>query len=326
MTLDRRLLQALREAAVHLPANELAAQLGESAVAVRSRMHALRAAGFDIEERPGLGFRLIASPDRLIADDLAARLGACPLAREIVVFAETGSTNDLVLQRGREGTEAGLVVFAERQTAGRGRFGRRWESTARRGLWFSLLVRPELPLARWPRLTTWAAVSIAAAVENATGRRAAIKWPNDVFLHEKKVAGILIETGTDAAGGQFATVGIGVNVNHDFADFPPELADRATSLRAVTGRRFDRTAFAVALLAELDAHWERLAGGFPELVAEASSRSLLLGRWVQLRSGDHLREGLAERLDEDGQLVVRDASGAAEALIAGEITVVGGVS
>lgn len=322
-TLDSRLLRALREATVHLPAGDLAAQLGVPASAIRTQIAELRAAGFEIENRPALGFRLLAAPDRLIADDLTARLGGCPLVREIVVFEETGSTNELVLQRGRQGAEAGLVIFAERQTAGRGRFGRRWESASHRGLWFSLLLRPALPLARWSRLTTWVAVAVAAAVERITGRRAAIKWPNDVFLDGKKVAGILIESGTDAAGQPFAVVGIGVNANHEPADFPPELAERAASLRMATGRPCDRPELAAQVLLELNARLDRVTDAFADLVGEAAARSLLLGRWVQLRSGASLHEGLAESLDENGQLLVRAGDGSAECFIAGEVTVVG---
>ncbi|MGB8169461.1 MAG: biotin--[acetyl-CoA-carboxylase] ligase [Chthoniobacteraceae bacterium] len=322
-TPDCRLLQILREASVHLPAGDLAAQLGASAAAVRTQLAELRAAGFEIEDRPALGFRLLAAPDRLIADDLLARLDGCALVRDLVVFEETGSTNELVLQRGRQGAAAGLVIFAERQTAGRGRFGRRWESASHRGLWFSLLLRPAFPLARWARLTTWAAVAVAAAVERIGGRRAAIKWPNDVFLDGKKVAGILIESGTDAAGQPFAVVGIGVNVNHQPADFPPELAERATSLCLATGRVRDRAELAAEILTQLAARFERLADAFPELVREAAARSLLLGRWVQLRSGATLHEGLAESLDENGQLLVRAGDGSAECFAAGEVTVVG---
>lgn len=322
-TLASRLLRALREASVHLPAGDLAAQLGESPATVRTQLAELKAAGFEIEDRPALGFRLLAAPDRLIADDLAARLDDCALARDLVVFEETGSTNELVLQRGRDGTPAGLVIFAETQTAGRGRFGRRWESVSHRGLWFSVLLRPALPLARWARLTTWAAVAVAAAVERVAGRRAAIKWPNDVFLDGKKVAGILIESGTDAAGQSFAVLGIGVNVNHEITDFPPELTDRATSLRLVTGRRCDRAELAAQSLTQLAARFDRVTDDFPALVSEAAARSLLLGRWVQLRSGTALHEGLAESLDENGQLVVRASDGSVECFTAGEVTVVG---
>lgn len=322
-TLDSRLLGALRAAAVHLPASELAAQLGETPAALRDQVAGLLAAGFEIEDRPGLGFRLISTPDRLIADDLTARLGPCPLVREIVVFAETDSTNELALQRGRQGTDAGLVIFAERQNAGRGRFGRRWESASHRGLWFTLLLRPEFPLGQWSRLTTWAAVAVAAAIERQTGRRAAIKWPNDVFLNDRKVAGILIESGTDAAGRTFAVVGIGINVNQEAEEFPPEIADRATSLRLVLGRSLDRSALAVEVLSQLHARYPLVESAFAELVGEAADRSLLLGRWVQLRSGLHLHEGLAESLDENGQLRVRSGDGSSESFVAGEVTVVG---
>jgi BirA family transcriptional regulator, biotin operon repressor / biotin---[acetyl-CoA-carboxylase] ligase len=322
-TPDSRLLQALREASVHLPAGDLAAQLGASPAAIRIQPAELRAAGFEIEDRPALGFRLLAAPDRLIADDLTARLDGCPLVREVIVFEETGSTNELALQRGRQGADAGLVIFAERQNAGRGRFGRRWESASHRGLWFSLLLRPALPLARWSRLTTWAAVAVAAAVERVTARRAAIKWPNDVFLDAKKVAGILIESGTDSAGQPFAVVGIGINVNHQQGDFPPEFAERATSLRLAAGRPCDRSELAARVLSELSARLDRVTDAFPELVGEAAARSLLLGRWVQLRSGTAVHEGLAESLDENGQLLVRGGDGSAETFIAGEVTVVG---
>jgi BirA family biotin operon repressor/biotin-[acetyl-CoA-carboxylase] ligase len=322
-TLDSRLLQALRAAAIHLPASDLARQLGESPGTVRTRVAGLLAAGFEIEDHPGLGFRLIASPDRLIADDLCARLGVCPLVREIVVFEETDSTNELALQRGRRGAAAGLVLFAEQQNAGRGRFGRRWESASHRGLWFTLLLRPEFPITHWSRLTTWAAVAVAAAIERRTGRHAAIKWPNDVYLDERKVAGILIESGTDATGRAFAVVGIGINVNQEAAEFPPEIADRATSLRLVLGRALDRSALAVEVLAQLSDRYVQVESAFSDLVGEASGRSLLLGRWVQLRAGLDLHEGLAESLDEHGQLRVRAGDGSSEVFIAGEVTVVG---
>ena len=319
--LDARLLRALREARVHLPAGDLAAQLAESAAVIRTRLAALGEAGFEIEDHPGLGLRFLAAPDRLIADDLTARLGPCPLIREILVFAETDSTNELATQLGRQGTPGGLAIFAEHQTAGRGRFGRRWASASHRGLWFSLLLRPALPQAQWARLTTWAAVSVAAAIEESIGVKAAIKWPNDVFLSGKKVAGILAESGADALGRPFAVLGLGVNVNHEPGDFPPELHATAGSLRATAGHPLDRTAFAATLLRALDARLSRLTADFPAIIAEATARSFLLGRWIQVRAGQNLAEGLAEQLDADGHLLLRCADGTLARLSAGEVTV-----
>jgi BirA family biotin operon repressor/biotin-[acetyl-CoA-carboxylase] ligase len=321
--LDARILAALRASEVHLPATDLAAQLAAPLATVETRLAELRRAGFEIEERPGLGFRLVRSPDRLIADDLHARLGPCALAREIVVFAETASTNDSAMLRGRQGAGGGLVIFAERQTAGRGRFGRSWASAAQRGLWFSLLLRPTLPTTQWPRLTTWAGVALAAAIENALGLATAIKWPNDIYLSGRKVAGILAESGTDVNGRPFAVVGIGVNVNHAASDFPPELAGKATSLSIVTARRIDRPELAACLLRELDARLTQVEPDFPRMIAEATRRSLLLGRWVQLQSGHTLLEGRAESLDADGHLLLRKSDGTLSRLTAGEVTIIG---
>jgi len=320
--LDTRILTALRASQVHLPATDLASELAAPLAAIEARLAELRSAGFEIEERPGLGFRLLSSPDRLIADDLLARLGPCALVREIIVFNETSSTNDLATQRGRLGAAGGLVIFAERQTAGRGRFGRSWVSASHRGLWFSLLLRPALPPSAWPRLTTWAAVSLAATIESALGVPAAIKWPNDIYAGGRKLAGILAESGTDSAGQPFAVVGIGVNVNHEPADFPPELQGQAGSLRMATGRMIDRPNLAATLLRELDTRLPQVASAFPEIIAEATRRSLLLGRWIQLRSGHTTLEGRAEKLDDDGHLLLRGADGSLSRLTAGEVTII----
>lgn len=318
--LDARLLTTLRASAVHLPATDLAAQLAAPLTRIETRLADLRGAGFEIEEQPGLGFRLLGSPDRLIADDLHARLGPSALVREIVVFEETGSTNDLALRRGRAGAPGGLAIFAERQTAGRGRFGRRWESASHRGLWFSLLLRPALPPPLWPRLTTWAAVALAEAIEQALALPAAIKWPNDVFLGGKKVAGILAESGTDEAGEPFAVVGLGVNVNHEAGDFPVELSGRASSLRLAAGRVIDRPAFAAALLRALEARLPQLGDSFHEIIAAATARSVLLGRHIQVQAGPAMLAGRAEALEPDGRLLLRASDGTLHRLSAGEVT------
>ena len=318
--LDVELLRALRASPVHLPGADLAVQFGVALDEVEHRLTELRAAGFEIEQRPGLGHRLLSAPDRIIADDLTSRLGPCALVREIVVYEETDSTNERAAQLGAQGVAGGVAIFAERQTAGRGRFGRRWESAPHRGLWFSLLMRPELPLVLWSRLTTWCAVALARAIESATGLRTSIKWPNDIQLGSRKICGVLVETGFDRSGAPFAVAGIGVNVNHEPGDFPPELAEKAGSLRIAAGRMLDRAALAVAILRELDASHAAVARDFPALVAEAGHRSMLLGRWVEVRAGDSLLAGIAERLDADGQLLLRTADGELRALNAGEVT------
>ena len=311
---DARLIRALRLSCVHLLPSELAELCELSRMDVEAGLARLRGAGFDIESKPSLGCRLLAAPDRIIADELYSRLDGCSLAREILVFEETSSTNDVAAKLGRQGHAAGVAVFAERQSAGRGRFGRRWVSPGHEGLWFSLLLRPALPMALWPRLTTWAGVAVAATA----GAGAQIKWPNDVLLGGRKVAGILIESAVDESGGAFAVVGIGVNVNQ--TEFPPEIADRASSLRLHAGQAVNRAEFAAALLAELARLLPIMEQDFPAILAEAAQRSAALGKWVQLFSGTETFEGVAESLDCEGNLEMRMADGSLRRMTGGEIS------
>ena len=325
-TLDVELLRLLHTNRGPLPGADFAAQLRVPLSTVEGRFAGLRAAGFEIEQHPAFGYRLLSAPDRLIADDLTARLGVCPLIREITVFAETDSTNDRAAQLGRDGVAAGVAIFAERQTAGRGRFGRHWESAGHRGLWFSLLLRPDFRVEHWARLTTWAATGVASAIEEASGLAVRIKWPNDIHVAGRKIAGILTETVFEAGAEPFAIVGIGVNVNHEPGDFPAPLAEKAGSLRMAGGRVLDRAALAVAVLRSLDARWSALRSTFPELVAESQRRSVLLGEWIQVRAGQSIVEGVALGLDEEGQLFLRAADGGVRTLSAGEVSIMPAIS
>jgi BirA family transcriptional regulator, biotin operon repressor / biotin---[acetyl-CoA-carboxylase] ligase len=188
--------------------------------------------------------------DRLVAEELQAAIGSALIGQEIIVLKQTGSTNDAILHVAKTNPRAGLVVFAEHQTAGRGQRGHRWESAAGKGLWFSILLRPQIDLASSPRLTAWAAEAVSSAIQNEFSLTPTIKLPNDVQIDGRKVAGLLIEMRAQEKAAHLAIVGIGVNVNQ--SDFPQELRDRAISLAIALGRQVDRQSFAIALLRELD--------------------------------------------------------------------------
>lgn len=321
--LDAALLTALRSAPVHLPCGELAGILHVRPAEVAGAVAGLRDAGFEIEEHPALGFRLLSAPDRIIADDLRSRTGTLHALREIIVFEETDSTNQRAIDLGQSGMRGGVVIFAERQTRGRGRFGRRWESAAHCGLWFSLLIRPELPLIRWSRLTTWTAVIIADVLEAEAGLEVGIKWPNDLEHRGRKLGGILIESLPDKEGRHFAVIGIGLNINHTQEDFPGELQGRAGSIRiARRGEIQDRPALAAAILRGLDSRLGELQDPvFQTVIASAAKRSTLLGTRIALENAGHRVIGLAESLAEDGRLLVRMDDGSVELVGAGEATV-----
>jgi BirA family biotin operon repressor/biotin-[acetyl-CoA-carboxylase] ligase len=196
--------------------------------------------------------------DRLVAEDLRAGLGECRLGNQLIVVEEASSTNDLAWEAEARGAPEGLVVFAERQTAGRGQYGRRWESAPYQGLWFSVLLRPRITLSESPQLTALLAIVAAATIIEETGCVASIKSPNDIYVADRKIAGVLVEGRTKSDKSYVAVAGIGVNVNQTLEDFPAELQATAGSLRMATGRTLARGPLAVALLRKLETGYRAL--------------------------------------------------------------------
>jgi BirA family transcriptional regulator, biotin operon repressor / biotin---[acetyl-CoA-carboxylase] ligase len=190
--------------------------------------------------------------DALSAGKLRADVHPKIIGRDIVVLERTTSTNDSVLEQTLPSTPEGLVVFADCQTAGRGQRTNSWESAAGKGLWFSVLLRPNLGIGESPRLAEWAARTVAETISSEFGLPAILKLPNDVILAGKKVAGVLIEMRAQKNAPHIAVAGIGVNLNHRLEDFSEELRPRATSLALALNRAIDRQQFAAALLRNLD--------------------------------------------------------------------------
>ncbi|MGI9087976.1 MAG: biotin--[acetyl-CoA-carboxylase] ligase [Chthoniobacterales bacterium] len=192
--------------------------------------------------------------DRLDAEKIQAALANQRIGARVLVLAETTSTNDILAQEASR-SSAGLVVFAETQTAARGQYGRRWESAAHCGLWLSVLLRPKISVNQSARLTELLAHVIATTIEQQSGIACAIKPPNDIYASNRKLAGVLVEMRVEASGDYAAIAGLGINLNHASEDFPAELRATAGSVAMIAGRRFDRTDFAIALLRELEARY-----------------------------------------------------------------------
>src|SRR4051812_28624578 len=161
--------------------------------------------------------------DRLIAEELRRGLHGCRIGNEIGVVEETESTNDLAWKAFERGAAEGFVVFAERQTKGRGQYGRRWESAPYLGLWFSVLLRPAMTLAESPGLTSLLAEAVSIGLIGETGLETRIKLPNDIYIGDRKVAGLLVEGRTGKDGSYVAVAGFGINVNQGVDDFPEAL-------------------------------------------------------------------------------------------------------
>lgn len=197
---------------------------------------------------------------QLNADDLRAALCDCTIGHEIIVLEETTSTNDAIWRSATPVTPEGLVIFAERQTAGRGQRGHHWESIAGKGLWFSILLQPRIAPAQCGLLTAWAVHGVTETISQEFSLCPTVKPPNDIYLGTKKLAGVLIEMRAQKNAPHLAIAGIGINANHAAEDFSEELRPRATSLALVLDRHIDRRRFAIALLRKLDFTYRDLRG------------------------------------------------------------------
>jgi BirA family transcriptional regulator, biotin operon repressor / biotin---[acetyl-CoA-carboxylase] ligase len=322
MSLDVQILTALRAAGDGAVSGaDLSQRLHVSRAAIWARIEDLRSLGYDIEASPHRGYRLLSTPDVLHADDLISRLGRTKvIGRDIRVFQETTSTNDVIEKLAHDGVKEGVVVFAESQSRGRGRLGRKWMSPARRGLWFSVLLRPDLRPQEATRLTIASATALRRAIAAQTGLEPAIKWPNDILVHGRKVAGILVELNAELDRIKYVVLGIGVDVNLNAADFPAELRKLATSLKAELDKPVSRPELAVALLRELDRDYARAVGGqFAAVADEWEAHGTTIGQNVVIRMGERQIRGRAESLGEDGELLLRTDHGHLERVVGGDV-------
>jgi len=360
VTTDAQILSALRAAGEGgVSGVELSQTLGITRAAIWARIEELRELGYDIEASPHLGYRLLSAPDLLHADDLIARLhqeaddsktdarwgdpapagepqslankrlagtlappGQHIIGRDIRVFQGTTSTSDVVEKLARDDVREGFVVFAESQTKGRGRLGRKWISPARKGLWFSVLLRPDLRPQEITQLTVASATALVRAIQAQTGIKLEIKWPNDILIRGRKTAGILTELSAELDHTKYVILGIGVDVNQTAKDFPTELRRLATSIRIETGQIVDRAELATQILRELDRDYRRVcAGDFESVANEWEQHCTTLGCDVVIQIGERKVHGRAESLDPDGALLLRTQHGHLERIIGGDVTV-----
>jgi len=322
MTTDAEILTALRANPDGVSGAEIAGQLGITRAAIWGHIEELRQLGYDIEAGPHSGYRLVSAPDALHADDLLARLGRTEIVgRDIRVFEQTTSTNDVIEKLARDGVKEGAVVFAESQTRGRGRLGRVWLSPARKGIWFSVLLRPDLRPQETTQLTVASATALRRAIQSESGLDPEIKWPNDILIRGKKVAGILTELSAELNRVKHVILGIGVDANQNVNEFPAELRKTATSLKIETGKMISRPELATAILRELDHDYARVCGDFfADVADEWEAHCTTIGRTVTIQIGGRRVRGRAESLGDDGALLLRTEHGHLERITGGDVT------
>ncbi len=312
-----KILEYLKKATDYLSGDEISRSLGISRQGLWKHIQDLKDSGYDIIAVPHLGYRLAACPDRLFVFEIARNLNTKFVGKKIHYFDYLSSTMDTAMQLGMEGAATGTLVLAEAQVKGRGRLGRSWSSPKHKGIYLSLILRPKILPAACPILTLMSAVSICEAVKHTLDLDVQIKWPNDLLMHNKKVAGILTEMNAEVDKVNFVVIGIGLNVNNEKKSLIPQ----ATSLREEQGAEISRVVLLQEILRRLESNYFLLENKGPEeIINKWRSFTLTLGTRVKVDFQNKHIEGQATDIDVDGALLIRKDSGLMQKVSSGDVT------
>lgn len=330
MKTDRSdIIACLRNSGDYVSGQQLCDRLGVSRTAVWKVINQLKEEGYRIESIPSRGYRLVETPADVYSEsEIASRLRTKWAGKNLIFLESTGSTNIDAKGFAEEGAPHGTTVVADRQTAGRGRRGRSWESPAGASIYFTIVIRPGFAPDKASMITLVMALSVAEAIHELTGLATGIKWPNDIVVNGKKVVGILTEMSMTPEMNemQFLVAGVGVNVNQNGpAEFPEELRETASSLRTESGRLIDRAALLERILTRFEVDYETFERTLDLSNLQVRYESRLVGRNAVVRVLDPAGEytGISRGITDTGELVVEREDGERVLVYAGEVSVRG---
>jgi BirA family transcriptional regulator, biotin operon repressor / biotin---[acetyl-CoA-carboxylase] ligase len=319
----------MKEALLHMLAEnegefvsgqQISENLNCSRTAIWKHISELRKPGYSIEAVQKRGYRLLTSPDLVTAEEVSLYTGEGTFGKKVTYKTSVKSTQEIAHSLAREGALEGSIVLADEQTGGRGRLGRAWQSPSGTGIWMSLILRPEIPLQKAPQLTLLIAVAASRAIEKVTGLEAAIKWPNDLLIKGKKVAGILTELQAEADSIHSVIVGIGMNVNQEKKHFTEEISEIATSLAIEGGKTYKRAEIAGAVLQEIENLYRSyLVKGFAVIKLLWEARAYSLGKRITARSVTGSITGYAKGITDEGVLLLEDDNGEIHSIYSADI-------
>jgi len=282
----------------------------------------LKSDRYPIESSPKKGYLLQKTSDVLTPREIRAGLETKVLGkRDIAYFTETDSTNTRAKDLAVRGAPEGSLVLSEKQTKGRGRNERNWFSPSRDGIYLSLILRPTIPPREAPVITLLTAVAVAETLLSLTRLKIAIKWPNDILVSGKKLAGILTEISTQGDSIDYVVVGLGLNVNTP--RFPEDIRDKATSMLIETGKRFSRVKVIREYLKWYEAYYEVFKNiGFEPIRKRWRELTNMIGRQITVQMIDKGYSGEVQDIDKDGALIITDRTGKSHRIIFGDVTVI----
>jgi BirA family biotin operon repressor/biotin-[acetyl-CoA-carboxylase] ligase len=298
---------------------DLAGLLGVSRTAVWKHIRLLREVGFTVEARTGKGYRLTQVPDLLLPVLIQARLKTKIIGRSIQHFPQIESTNTKARELAEQGAPEGTLVVAEYQTRGKGRMSRPWESPAGQNLLFSIILRPTLPPQQTFNLILLVSVALCQSIQMETNLELKIKWPNDLYCREKKLAGILAEFAAESDRLNYVIIGVGLNVNWSPAALPEE-AQPATSILRETGIRASRLEMLISFLFGMEQLYRQAKKeGYQFIKQTWDHYSLIKNRRVKVMNGKETWSGIAQGIDPQGALMVTLDSGEKKRFLTGDV-------
>ncbi len=297
-------------------------KLGCSRTAVWKHIEDLRKDGFELEAVQRKGYRIMKKPDKISGNEIQIGLQTKFIGREIHYEESVTSTNTLAVKDAYNGAPEGAIVVSEEQVSGKGRLGRSWYSPKFTGIWFSVILKPNIPPQQAPQLTLLAAVSVVRGIEAATGLKCDIKWPNDILINGKKTVGILTELQAEADRINAVIIGIGINVNQQPEHFPDELKETATSLSIEAGKKLNRSMILQAILKELeDLYMDYLENGFQVVKLLWENYAISIGKQIKARTLTDTIEGRALGITDDGVLLLEDKNGTIHHIYSADIEI-----
>ena len=320
-TMDDKILRLLRgHSSGFVSGEEMSRRLKVSRTAIWKRVTHLRTLGYEIQASTRTGYRLVGSPDLLTPSEVKPLLQTKWIGRAIHYFHALDSTNSKAYELAVDGAKEGEVVIAESQEKGRGRLGRKWFSPPFLNLYLSIILRPKIPPHQASLITLMAAVATAEAIQKFSNLSPSIKWPNDILLEGRKVAGLLNEIHSEIDRIHFIILGIGINLNMDGKMFSKEIRGKATSLKRELGQAISRKAFLQTLLLELEMWYEIFLKEGPPLVLKAwRDRAQIKGRSVKVTSFEETLTGVAMDVDSEGALILKTEKGEQKRIVAGDV-------
>jgi BirA family biotin operon repressor/biotin-[acetyl-CoA-carboxylase] ligase len=318
--MKHKILDRLHEEEDFLSGEKLSEEFGLSRTAIWKHVKSLKEDGYKIESVTRKGYRLVSSPDIVNYDEIKEILHTKIVGSKVIYFRSLESTNKTAKEVAAVNNE-GTVIVAEHQTKGRGRLGREWISLNRKGLYFSVILKPDTDPTKVAKLTLMGAAAVNRGLVDM-GIESRIKWPNDIVIKGKKVAGILTEMNCELGTINHIIIGIGINVNQSKEEIPYELRDRASSLLIESNKAIKRKELMAAVLNRLDELYLKFLQDedLDQVLEICREESAVIGKDVMVIQGNSSRKGHAVGINHDGELQVRFDTGL-ETVYSGEVSI-----